>query len=265
MWEEPCICYGAGVGTVFFSGCNLGCIYCQNRKISRGGVGKSMSEDRLEAEIHSLLERGASCIEFVTPTHYSDKLAALLPRIKSDIPVPIVYNCGGYESIGALQRLEGLIDIYMPDFKYASSALAKKYSNAPDYPTVALNALKEMLRQTGAPKFYKEDTEPKRLKSGIIMRHLIIPSQRHDSVAALELIKRELGAENLILSLMGQYTPDFYIEYEKENGKNEEYKELRRRLTSFEYEHVLSAAERLGFQGYMQDISSASSSFTPEF
>ncbi len=262
-WEEPCICYGAGSGTVFFSGCNLGCIYCQNRRISRGGCGDQISEYELEKEILSLVERGASCIEFVTPTHFAEKLVGLLSRIKNDLPVPTVYNSGGYESVETLKCLEGLIDIYMPDLKYFSPELSEKYSHAADYPRVALAALAEMLRQTGAPEFFADS--PERLKSGIILRHLILPSHRADSIKVLEAVSENIGAKNVILSLMGQYTPDFYIEYEKEHGEREDCKSLRRRLTSFEYKSVLQAAERLGFAGYMQDISSASTRFTPEF
>ncbi len=268
-WEEPCLTSPLteknvnAAGTIFFSGCNLGCIYCQNRKISRGGCGKELTEAELEKEIFALIEKGASCIEFVTPTHYSDSLTSLLSRIKHELPLPLVYNSGGYDSVETLHRFDGLIDIYMPDFKYFSPELAKKYSNAPDYSTVALAALKEMIRQTGSPKFY--ENVPEKLESGVIMRHLILPSHRNDSIELLKLVASEVGTENVILSLMGQYTPDFYLEYESENGENEENKNLRRRLTVFEYNSVLTAAERLGFKGYMQDISSASSKFTPEF
>ena len=262
-WEEPCISGEGGAGTIFFGGCNLGCIYCQNRAISRGERGEIMSDERLEAEIFSLCDKGASCIEFVTPTHYISRLAALLSKIKHKIPVPVVYNSGGYESVASLRLLDGLIDIYMPDFKYFSSDIAKKYSSAPDYCAVALEALKEMLRQVGRPEYF--DDENTRLKGGVILRHLILPSHRKDSIDVLDLVAREIGAENVILSLMGQYTPDFYLEYEKEHGAREDCKSLRRRITSFEYNSVLEVANRLGFVGYMQDISSSSAKYTPEF
>ena len=262
-WEEPCISGEGGAGTIFFGGCNLGCIYCQNRAISRGERGEIMSDERLEAEIFSLCKKGASCIEFVTPTHYISRLAALLSKIKHKIPVPVVYNSGGYESVASLRLLDGLIDIYMPDFKYFSSDIAKKYSSAPDYCAVALEALKEMLRQVGRPEYF--DDENTRLKGGVILRHLILPSHRKDSIDVLDLVAREIGAENVILSLMGQYTPDFYLEYEKEHGAREDCKSLRRRITSFEYNSVLEVANRLGFVGYMQDISSSSAKYTPEF
>ena len=262
-WEEPCIAGEGGAGAVFFSGCNLGCIYCQNRRISRGGYGEEMTETQLEREIFSLCERGAECIEFVTPTHFSDMLASLLGRIKQRIPVPTVYNSGGYDSVESLRRLDGIIDIYMPDFKYFSPEIARKYSCAPDYPAVALGAVKEMIRQVGAPSFFAD--KPEKLRKGVILRHLILPSHRQDSIDVLTLISREIGSENVVLSLMGQYTPDFYLEYEKENGKNDEFKNLRRRLTYFEYDSVRAVAEKLGFSGYMQDISSSNAKYTPEF
>ncbi len=262
-WEEPCISGEHGAGTIFFGGCNLGCIYCQNRAISRGEKGEIMSDEELISEIFALCERGAATIEFVTPTHYIPRLAALLKQIKHKIPVPVVYNSGGYDSVESLKALDGLIDIYMPDFKYFSPEIAKRYSNAPDYCAVALEALKEMLRQVGAPEFFKDDAT--KLKRGVILRHLILPSHRQDSINVLELVAREIGAENVILSLMGQYTPDFYLDFERENGAREDCNNLRRRITSFEYNSVLEAADRLGFTGYMQDISSSSAKYTPEF
>jgi len=262
-WEEPCIAGNGGAGTIFFGGCNLGCIYCQNRAISRGERGEIMTESRLEAETFSLCDQGAATIEFVTPTHYIPRLAALLLKIKHKIPVPVVYNSGGYDSVESLKMLDGLIDIYMPDFKYFSSDIAKKYSNASNYCDIALAALKEMLRQVGAPEFFEDDAT--KLKRGVILRHLILPSHRQDSINVLELVAKEVGAENVILSLMGQYTPDFYLEYEKEHGAREDCKNLRRRITSFEYNSVLEAADCLGFTGYMQDISSSSAKYTPEF
>ena len=260
-WEEPCLVSRGGAGTIFFSGCNLGCVFCQNRAISRGTAGKIISEGELEGEIFSLIENGASCIEFVTPTHYTDKIAVLLKRIKRDVPIPIVWNSGGYESAESLRSLEGLIDIYMPYFKYFSPEIAKKYSNAEDYACVALAALKEQIRQVGTPKYDDNGM----LLHGVIVRHLILPSHRADSVSVLELIAKEIGSDKVILSLMGQYTPDFYIDFENENGKNETFKNLRRRLTSFEYDSVLAKAIELGFNGYFQSLDSASKQFTPDF
>ncbi len=262
-FEEPCICRGAGAGAIFFSGCNMGCIFCQNRDISHSVKGDVMSISELEKEIFSLAERGASCIDLVTPTHYSHKLLPLLEKVKPKLSIPIVWNSGGYESAETLRLFDGLVDIYMPDFKYYSSELSTLYSSAPDYAKIALAAISEMIRQVGKPRY--DETDSARLLSGVIMRHLILPSHRQDSINVLKLVESEIGAKNVILSLMGQYTPDFYLEYEKECGNCDKLKALRRRLTSFEYDSVLAAAEKLGFDGFMQDISSADSKYTPEF
>lgn len=260
-WEEPCIAGDGGAGAIFFSGCNLGCVFCQNRRISRGSCGEIMSESDLEREIFKLEEMGASCIEFVTPTHYTKNLVSLLGRIKHRLSLPVVWNSGGYEKAATLRALDGLIDIYMPDFKYFSPEISKKYSGAEDYAEFALSSLLECVRQVGKPSF----NERGMLKSGIIVRHLILPSHRADSVAVLELIAQRVGVENIILSLMGQYTPDFYIEHEREDGKQAPYKNLGRRITSFEYNSVLSVAQELGFDGYFQSLSSASRDYTPQF
>ena len=260
-WEEPCIVGESGAGTIFFSGCNLGCVYCQNSRISRGGYGEIMTERELEGAIFSLVEQGATCIEFVTPTHYTHRLASLLSRVNHKINLPIVWNSGGYEKAESLRLLDGLIDIYMPDFKYFSPEISKKYSCASNYREYALSSLAECVRQVGAPKFKENGM----MKSGVILRHLILPSNRADSVAILELIASEIGAKNVLLSLMGQYTPDFYIERAEKCGKEAVYKNLCRRITSFEYNSVLSVADRLGFEGYFQDLSSASRKYTPDF
>ena len=260
-WEEPCLVGERGAGTIFFSGCNLGCVYCQNSKISRGACGEIMSESELEKAIFSLEEHGAACIELVTPTHYTDRLASLLSRVKHRINLPIVWNSGGYEKAESVCLLDGLIDIYMPDFKYFSPEIAKKYSGAEDYAEFALSSLLECVRQVGKPSFNDRGM----LKSGVIVRHLILPSHRADSVAVLELIAQKVGVENIILSLMGQYTPDFYIEHEREGGKAAPYNNLCRRITSFEYDSVLSVAQGLGFDGYFQSLSSASRDYTPQF
>ena len=274
-FEEPCICADGGAGAIFFSGCNLGCVFCQNRDISRAATGQNMTDGELEREIFSLVERGADCVEFITPSHYTAKIAALLDRIKSKIPVPVVWNSNAYEKVDSLRALDGLVDVYLPDFKYFSAELARKYSSASDYPSVALAAVKEMVRQMGAPVFFEDNRTindsdsvekgEKMIKSGVIVRHLVLPSHRADSIAALELLAREIGAENVLLSLMSQYTPDFYIEYEREMGARDELKNLRRRVTSFEYDSVAKVADSLGFDGYFQARESASSSYTPDF
>lgn len=258
QWEEPCICSGVGAGTIFFSGCNLHCVYCQNSKISHGKCGNKTSAEQLKDEIFSLVEQGASCIEFVTPTHYTDTIAKVLGQIKDDLPVPVVWNSSGYEKVETLKQLCGLIDIYMPDLKYFSSELSGKYSHASDYFSVAINAIKEMLAQVGEPHFDGNG----RLLSGVIVRHLVLPDCRHDSIELLSSLAEEIGgAGKVVLSLMSQYTPDFYIA----SHPYCEHKNLARRLTSFEYSSVLAHAQKLGFEGYFQDTSSASARYTPEF
>ncbi len=266
-WEEPCISGRHGAGTIFFSGCNLRCVYCQNCDISRGYIGKTVSETELERHIFELIDSGAECMEFVTPTHYTSALSSLLCRIKSKINVPIVWNSGGYESVESLRRLDGLVDIYMPDLKYFSSVLSQNYSAAPDYFTVAINAIKEMVRQVGAPQFclIEHDHDIQMMKKGVIVRHLVLPSHRSDSVAVLQSLFDEIGSQNIILSLMSQYTPDFYIKSADEGAVPHIYSPLRRKITTFEYNSVTQTALNLGFNGYFQNKTSASSQFTPDF
>ena len=255
-WEEPCIAGDGGAGTIFFSGCNLRCVFCQNREISRGDKGEIMTEKELEREMLSLVEKGAECIEFVTPTHYTERIAALLEGIRPRLNIPTVWNSGGYEKVESLQRLEGLIDIYMPDFKYFDCEIAKAYSAAPDYLEFATAALGEMLRQTGKPSF----DENGKLIRGVLLRHLVLPGHRADSIAVLNHIADKFGADSLILSLMSQYTPDFYAESGDCDCKN-----LCRRVTKFEYDSVANFADELGFEGYFQRLTAASRSFTPNF
>ena len=255
-WEEPCISGERGAGTIFFSGCNLRCVFCQNCEISRGDKGERMTDGQLEEAIFSLVEGGAECIEFVTPTHYTPRIADLLARIKPRLSVPVVWNSGGYESVEALRLLDGLVDVYLPDFKYFDGEVAKSYSSAPDYLSVATAALGEMLRQTGKPSF----DERNMMKKGTIVRHLVLPSHRNDSIAVLEHLAKGFGSDAFLLSLMSQYTPDFYAA-----SGCAEHKNLTRRLTQFEYDSVMKKAEELGFEGYFQGIGSASKKYTPDF
>ena len=255
-WEEPCIAGDGGAGTIFFSGCNLRCVFCQNREISRGDKGEIMNEKELEREMFGLVEKGAECIEFVTPTHYTERLAALLERIRPKLHIPTVWNSGGYEKVESLKMLDGLIDVYLPDFKYFDGEIAKTYSAAPDYLEFATAALGEMLRQTGKPSF----DENGKLIRGVLLRHLVLPGHRADSIAVLNHIADKFGADSLILSLMSQYTPDFYAESGDCDCKN-----LCRRVTKFEYDSVANVADELGFEGYFQRLTAASRSFTPNF
>ena len=256
-WEEPCISGRGGAGTIFFSGCNLHCVYCQNCAISGGDVGRIMTDACLEREIFSLCEQGAECIEFVTPTHYTDKLARILERIKPKLEIPTVWNSSGYEKVESLRLLDGLIDIYLPDFKYFDGEIAKKYSFAEDYTDVTVAAVKEMARQVGKPQFDADGM----MKKGLIVRHLVLPSHRADSCEVLRLLEREIGHENMLLSLMSQYTPDFYVS----SGRSGDCKALCRRVTSFEYDSVARLADELGFDGFFQKASSADKKYTPDF
>lgn len=251
MWEEPPISGTRGSGTVFFGGCNLGCVFCQNRAIRDGELGEVMDADGLFGRIMTLAESGVHNINLVTPTHYTRALVPLLERIRGEIALPIVWNSGGYESVEALRMLDGLVDVYLPDFKYASPEMAA-YSHAPDYPETATAAVREMFRQRGAVRF-----DGGMMISGVMVRHLVLPGGRRDSVAVLERVAETLPVSDIRLSLMSQYTPDFV--------DRERYSALGRRVTSFEYNFVLDRAMALGFEGYFQSRDSATASYTPNF
>lgn len=254
MWEEPPISGSRGSGTIFFSGCNLRCVFCQNKLISRGGGNRrTVSTEELCQIMLELMDAGAHNINLVTPTHFADKIALCLENIKDKLSIPIVYNTSGYESVETLKKLSGLVDVYLPDFKYASNDLSKKYSQAPDYPEVASEALSEMYSQVGECVFDDNGI----IQKGVIVRHLVLPSHRKDSMDVLDLISALLPKDKIKLSLMSQYTPDFALDTE--------FKNLHRRLTTFEYQSVLRYAEELGFDGYFQNISSATTEFTPDF
>ena len=253
-WEEPPISGSRGSGTIFFGGCSLRCVFCQNKTISSGGgARRAVTEAELADIMLSLEEQGAHNINLVTPTHFADKIASCLEAVRPRFGIPIVYNSSGYERVETLRMLDGLIDVYMPDFKYASASLASDYSSAPDYPAVALAALVEMYRQVGACEIDGEGI----MKKGLIVRHLVLPSCRKDSIAVLDTIASALPTDAIKLSLMSQYTPEFALDCE--------YKNLHRRLTSFEYRSVLHKAIELGFDGYFQTPDAASTSYTPDF
>lgn len=246
-WEEPVLAQSGGSGTVFFSGCTLRCRFCQNAEISTGGYGAEIPSERLREIFLELIEQGAQNINLVTPTHF---LPAILPALTPKLPVPVVYNCGGYERVETLRELEGLIDIYLPDFKYADAALAARLSAAPDYPEVAEAAIAEMLRQTGAPVF-----EGERLVRGTIIRHLILPGQVENSLAVLD--RLEQWRSTAILSLMRQYTP---------MPPACETPPFDRTVTDDEAAAVLSWAQLCGFtRGFFQDAGSIGENFIPPF
>lgn len=250
FWEEPPVSGKNGSGTVFFSGCNLGCVYCQNYEISHGGRGKEISDERLTEIFDELIASGVHNINLVNPTHYALRLKNVLEKYKST--VPILYNSSGYERVSTLKALDGLIDIYMPDLKYIREDRAEKYSNAPDYFSYASEALIEMKKQ--CPENIYDDRGI--MQKGIIVRHLILPKNTNQSIDILSWIKNNLG-EDTTISLMSQYTP---------YGKVEAHKELQRKITAREYEKVLSAAENMGFRSlFVQDFDSSDEKFIPDF
>lgn len=249
-WEEPCISGSEGSGTVFFSGCNLRCVYCQNYAISHGCFGKEISDTRLEEIFDELIAARAHNINLVNPTHYALRLAEVLKHYKSRVPV--VYNSGGYEQVQTLKKLEGLCDIYLPDFKYISQDRAKKYSLAPDYPQIALAAIAEMKRQQPKDVYDKNGL----MQKGVIIRHLILPKNTNQSIELLRCIKENFGKDTCI-SLMAQYTPC---------GEIGDFPELQRKITQREYDKVLSFLEDEGFTNvFVQQLNAAEKEYIPPF
>ena len=250
FWEEPPISGKNGSGTVFFSGCNLGCVYCQNYEISHGEVGKIITDERLTEIFNELTVKGAHNINLVNPTHYAGRLKTVLEEYESKVPV--VYNSSGYEKVETLKSLEGLIDIYLPDLKYINGDKSYGYSAAKDYFDFASKALVEMKRQCTENVFDSDVI----MQKGLIVRHLILPKNTNQSIEILKWIAENLGSDTAI-SLMAQYTPC---------GKIESFPELQRRITQREYDKVLSAALDLGFKNiFTQEPTSASAEFIPDF
>lgn len=250
FWEEPPISGDKGSGTVFFSGCNLKCVYCQNYEISHGAFGKEISDKRLTEIFDELIEGGVHNINLVNPAHYAERLAGVLKAYKS--PVPVVYNSSGYESVDTLKKLEGLIDIYLPDFKYIDPERSGKYSKASDYPEVAVKALSEMRRQQKEDAFDEKGI----MQKGVIIRHLILPKNTNQSLKIISEIKRLFG-KNTYLSLMAQYTPC---------GEIGAFPELQRKITKREYEKVVAFAEEEGFKNlFLQQLTSSDEEFIPPF
>lgn len=253
MWEEPCISGTRGSGAVFFCGCNLKCVYCQNIEISRGSAGAEISTPRLSEIFLELAAQGAHNINLVTPTHYTLQIAEAAEAVRGELNIPVVYNCGGYESAESLKTAAEFTDIFLTDVKYADNALAQKYSGASDYCETALAALDKMLTSAGPPKFDKDGI----MTGGVIVRHLVLPSHRHHSITLLRRLKAEFGTDSFILSLMSQFTP---------NGALSDFPEINRRLTTFEYRSVTEAALDLGFKNaYIQERSSALGQYLPKF
>lgn len=250
MWEEPCISGTRGSGTIFFSGCNLKCAFCQNYPISQENYGKEITIERLAEICLELQEKGAHNINLVNPTHYTEAIIQSLKIAKLDIPV--IYNSNGYESLEQLKAIEGLIDVYLPDIKYYDRESSLKYSGCPDYFEHASAAVTEMYRQVGGPVFNEEG----RIKKGMIIRHLILPSHTNESIKILDWIRANLP-QDVYVSLMSQYIP-FY--------KAELYPEINRRIIRREYDKVLDHFYKLGFEnGYIQERNSAEEDYIPAF
>ena len=246
-WEEPCISGTRGAGTVFFAGCNLSCVYCQNYEISELCRGIEISVERLAEIYRELIARGAHNIDLVTPTHFTH---AVFQSLREPLPVPVVYNCGGYESVETLRHLEGLVDIYLPDLKYACGALSARLSGAGDYFPVAAAAIGEMVRQTGPCQM-----EGERLRRGVLIRHLILPGQVENSLRVLDWIGETFPKGTVLVSLMRQYTP---------MPRVAGLPPLDRQVTQEEYEAVLSWMYLNELDGFVQE-EAASEKFIPNF
>ena len=245
-WEEPALAGEKGSGAIFFGGCTLGCVYCQNRAISGGPVGKSVDSAGLRAMMEDLIAQGAENIDLVTPTHY---LPTILPALEPKLPVPVVYNCGGYERIETLKQLEGKVDIYLPDLKYADNRLAKALSGAPDYFRTATAAIREMVRQTGPVRW-----EGDRVKSGVIVRHLILPGFVDNSLRCLDWLGENFAPGEILVSLMRQYTPMPGLPAP-----------LNRPITDEEYDAVLSWMYLNDLEGFTQEAEASGKQFIPDF
>ncbi len=245
-WEEPALAGQGGSGAIFFGGCTLGCKYCQNAAISGGPTGKAVDSAGLRAMMEDLIVQGAENIDLVTPTHF---LPTVLPALEEKLPVPVVYNCGGYERVETLRALAGKVDIYLPDLKYADPALAASLSAAADYFPVATAAIREMVSQVGPPQW-----EGERLKKGVIIRHLILPGHVENSLKVLDWIGETFAPGQVLVSLMRQYTPMPGM-----------VAPFDRPITQQEYEAVLSWMYLNDLQGFTQEAESIGASFIPDF
>lgn len=256
MWEEPCISGEEGSGAVFFGGCQLGCCFCQNRLISGGNRGRIVSIEELCDIFFELKSQGANNINLVTPDHYVPQIITAIELAKKKgFDLPFVYNCSGYEKVSVLEKLEGNIDIYLPDFKYMSHELAQRYSKAYDYPDIAKAAIGEMVRQCGGDKICFDDRGI--MKRGVIVRHLQLPGQIADSKNVIKYLNEQYG-DKIYISIMNQYTPMPGIE--------KDYPELANKLPDSEYDELVDYAISLGVEnGFIQEGDTALESFIPDF
>ena len=253
FWEEPCISGEEGSGAVFFTGCNLRCVFCQNYQIARAEQGKEITVERLSEIFLELQGKKANNINLVTATHYVPQVVEALKMAKSQgLHIPVVYNCGGYETVETLKLLEGLVDIYLPDFKYVDSERAERYSHAGNYPEVAKAALAEMVRQQPRAEF----DERGMMKKGVIVRHLMLPGGIKDSKDVVKYLYETYGNQ-IHMSLMNQYTPLPHVT---------DYPEINRKLKKFEYDRLVDYAIALGVEnGFIQEGETAEESFIPAF
>lgn len=256
MWEEPCISGISGSGAVFFTGCNMGCVFCQNKNISRGGTGKEITVDRLEEIFYELKEQGANNINLVSADIYIPSVRIAIEGVKRNgFDLPFILNTSGYINAKSIEGLEGLIDIYLPDMKYIRGSDALRYSNASDYPEMCKMAIDEMVRQQPECVF-KETNEGKMLKRGVVVRHLLMPGMLIQAKMIIKYL-HERYTDRILISLMNQYVP---------NGELETYPEINRRVSENEYRSLIRYAQSIGVtEGYIQDKASADEAFIPEF
>lgn len=260
-WEEPALSgpeKGAGgSGTIFFSGCTLRCCFCQNRILSAENFGKELTVPKLAQVFLKLQSQGAYNINLVTATQFLPHILGALDQVRHKLTIPVVYNCGGYERTETVKALKDYVDIWLPDFKYHDNRLGLRYSHVDNYFDIASEAILQMIGQTGAPRWESQDQTVPLLVSGVIIRHLVLPSHKDDSIALLRWMKESLPEGRFLLSLMSQYTPYY---------ENKDFPELNRRITTYEYNQVIDEAVRLGLtQGFMQQKSSAKEEYTPPF
>lgn len=253
LWEEPCLSGEKGSGTVFFSGCAMGCVFCQNHEIAMGRKGKTISMQRLSEIFLELQEKGANNINLVTPSHYVPQIILALDLAKANgLTLPVVYNSSGYEKVETIRMLDGYIDVYLPDFKYMDEKPARRYSRCADYAEYAKTSLKEMVRQTGSAVFNDQGMMIK----GTLVRHLSLPGYLCDSKDILEYLEETYGGE-IHISIMNQYTPMMTLE---------NYPEIRRRVSLEEYEELIMYARLLGIKNaFIQEEETQDESFIPSF